>query len=294
MDNAAKQKRSREGISRSGPAERALQAELLEVQRREKAERDQVYQRTRREKMRSKAEGAASLAIKNVASEVDVLSTRESSRVAQRILECIDEELRSCPSPLSRQDVLEKVLRHNTVWPLLPYYYPRPTEAKSIHIFLESFRAELQDLSIPFSNHMLSRKGALLDAAVGVGVGGVRALARVLGTKADNIMAALARKTEMPKGTSRFAPLQRHKRQDGTTVYTSQVVQVWWHENTTVSSNKKDVVNKDGCEKKGGLTHAKHYLTITQVLVLHHLPFQSFCLTLLLPELCTHSNGKHD
>jgi len=278
MGNSAKRRRSREGIIRPGLAERALQAQLFEVQRQQTLERNRIYQETRREKVRIQAEEAASLATKNVAIESDVLSNRDSYRVATKIREYIVEELKSCPGPLSRQDVLEKVLNHNTIWPLLPSYYPRPLEAQSIHKFIESFRSELEALSIPFSNHMLSRKGALLDAAVSEGVGSVRALARVLGTKAENIMAALDRKSEISEGASKFTLLQRQKRKDGTTIYTARMVQLWWHEKTRVSSNRKDVVNKDGGEKKGGLTHAKHYLTITQVRFLYHLQFSSSCM----------------
>lgn len=213
MDNTAKRKRARDGIIRPGPTERALQAELLEVQRREKAERDHVYQRTHREQIRIQEEQATFLATENVEREVDILSGRDSSRILQRIVQCIFGELRNCPGPLSRQDVLEKVLWYNTVWPLLPSYYPRPTEAKSVHMFLNSFKAELTALAIPFSNHMLSRKGALLDAVVREGVGGVRALARVLGIKPDNIMAALDRQSsEISEGSSRFTLLQRQKK----------------------------------------------------------------------------------
>ena len=43
---------------------------------------------------------------------------------------------------------------------------------------------------------MLSRKGALLDAVVSGTVGGVRALAHVLGTKPENIQAALERRDD--------------------------------------------------------------------------------------------------
>ena len=112
---------------------------------------------------------------------------------------------------------------------------------------------------------MLSRKGALLDVAVSGTFGGVRALARVLGTKPKNIQAALERQDDFKEGVPRFTPLRRQKRRDGSTQYTIEVVQAWWHSRTRVSPNRKDIVNKGGGLKKGGETHPKHYLTITQV-----------------------------
>ena len=201
--------------------------------------------------------------------EIDTISTRDASRVAQRIVRCICDELNLLPGPLSRQTILEKVLRHNQVWPLLPYYYPRHIEAKSIHYLIQSFKAELQSLAIPFSNNILSRKDALLDAAVSGTVGGVRVLARVLGTKPENIQAVLERQEDFKEGVVRFASLRRQKRRDGSTQYTTEVVQAWWHSCTRVSSNRKDIVNKGGGLKKGGETHPKLYLTITQVCFQH-------------------------
>ena len=197
--------------------------------------------------------------------EIDAISTQDASRVAQRIVRCICDELNLLLRPLSQQTILEKVLRHNQVWPLLPYYYPRHIEAKNIHYLIQSLKVELQSLAIPFSNNMLSRKGALLDAAVSGTVGGVRVLARELGTKPENIQAALERQDDFKERVPRFTPLRRQKRRDGSTQYTTEVVQAWWHSRTRVSPNKKDIVNKGGGSKKGGETHPKHYLTITQV-----------------------------
>ena len=113
---------------------------------------------------------------------------------------------------------------------------------------------------------MLSRKGALLDAAVSGTIGGVtRVLARVLGTKPENIQAALERQDDFKEGVPRFTPVRRQKRRDGSTQYTTEVVQAWWHSHTKISLNRKDIVNKGGGLKKGGESHPKHYLTITQV-----------------------------
>ena len=239
--------------------------ETAEAARLEKAERNRLYQERHRKRISMDSEGGETCTTNTAPEIADAISTRDASRVAQKIVHSLCDELNLLPGPHCRQTVLEKVLRHSLVRPLLPYYYPRDSEAKSIHYFIQSYRAELQSVSIPFSNNMLSRKGALLDAAVSGNVGGVRALARVLGTKTDNIQAALERREEYEEGAARFAPLRRQKRTDGSTEYCLATVQAWWHSQTRVSPNRKDVVNKGGGLKRGGETHPKHYLTVTQV-----------------------------
>jgi hypothetical protein len=106
----------------------------------------------------------------------DHLPVREMNRISLRIAQYIVGELRSCPGPSSRRDVLERVMRHNIVWLLLPAYYPRPQEAKVIHNFIENFKHELHLVKMANSNEFLARKSALLDAAVSLGIDGVNAL----------------------------------------------------------------------------------------------------------------------
>ena len=263
MGNKARSQRSRP--HHAGPLARATDVESIEATRLEKAEHNHLYQQRHRERSALRLEEAVIFMKETSPDEIDAISTRDVSRVAQRIVRCICDELNLLPGPLSRQTILEKVLRHNQVWPFLLYYYPQHIEAKSIHYLIQSLKAELQSLAIPFSNNMLSRKGALLDAAVSGTVGGVRVLARVLGTKPEDIQAALERRDDFKEGVPRFTPLRRQKRRDGSTQYTTEVVQAWWHSRTRVSPNMKDIVNKGGGLKKGGETHPKHYLTITQV-----------------------------
>ena len=96
-------------------------------------------------------------------------------------------------------------------------------------------------------------------------------LARMLGTKLDNIQAALEKQRDFQDGVAQVASLCKQRRSNGTTQYTSEVVQAWWHNYTRVSSNSKDVVNKGSGSKNRGNTHdPKHYLTITQVHLIHH------------------------
>lgn len=278
-----KTRTQRSSTRRPGPAERAALMESAEATRLEKAERNRVYQQRHREKSSVRLEGGEKeISTRDTTTdEVDYISPRDASRVAQKIVTSISHELNALPGPQCRQTVFEKVLRHNQVWPLLPYYYPRHLEAKSIHDLIQSFRSELQSLSIPFSNNMLVRKGALLDAAVSGSVGGVRALARVLGTKPENIQAALERREEYEEGAPRFVPLRRQKRIDTTTTYTVESVKAWWHSHTRVSPNRKDVVNKGGGVKRGGETHAKHYLTITLVWIQYNTRTHCFTTSML-------------
>jgi hypothetical protein len=58
------------------------------------------------------------------------MSVRDLNRVSLRIAQYIVGKLRSCPGPLSRRDVVKRVMRHNTIWPLLHVYYLRPQDAK--------------------------------------------------------------------------------------------------------------------------------------------------------------------
>ena len=210
---------------RVGPSMRIADVESAEAAWLEKAEHNRLYQQRHCEKFALRLEEAEIFMKETAPDEIDAISTQDASRVAQRIVWCICDELNLLPRPLSWQTILEKVLRHNQVWPLLPYYYPRHIEAKSIHYLIQSFKAELQSLGIPFSNNMLSRKGALSDAVVSGTVGGVRVFARVLGTKPENIQAVLERREDFKEGVARFVSLCRQKRRDGSTEYTIEVVQ---------------------------------------------------------------------
>jgi hypothetical protein len=80
---------------------------------------------------------------------------RSKHQVALRLAQYIVEELKSCPSPRSRREVLEKLLNHNTILPLLPEYYPRLAEARATFMFIESFRTELQAVATGHSRDTL-------------------------------------------------------------------------------------------------------------------------------------------
>ena len=191
---------------------------------------------------------------------------RSKNRVSLRMAQYIVEELKSCPGPSSRREVLEKLLNHNTILPLLSEYYPRPAEARAIFMFIESFRNSLQAVATSHSKDTLARKGALMDAAVSAGFGGLGSLSRVLQTHPSNINAAMERRLGLDAPS--FALLMRKKR-PGLSKYIRATVRTWWHQHTRVSPNKKDVT-RHRVGPKEYVEHPTHYLTDTQA---NHLSF---------------------
>jgi hypothetical protein len=261
MGDPARRKRRPKGINRPGLEERAIQSLFVEEERVKRAEATRIRQACHRSPDRRAEQLTQSLASGNQ-DEGDVAMTeRTTNRVSKRLAAYVVGELRTCPSPGARRDVMEKLLNHNTVWPFLPGYYPRPAEAKAIFQFVESFRFELQAVKKGNLRDILARKGALLDAAVSLGMERSTALSQVLQTNPSNISAALERRVGLTAPT--FFPLVRKKRQ-GLTEYIKATVRTWWHEHTRVSPNKKDVTRRR-TGRKQYLVHPTHYLTDTQV-----------------------------
>jgi hypothetical protein len=64
------------------------------------------------------------------------------------------------------QDVLMKVLQHDTIIAILPKYYPKFHEAKTQLSFIQDFREELSQVKRSQSNNALACKIVLLDATV--------------------------------------------------------------------------------------------------------------------------------
>ena len=141
MGNTAKRQRLRQGISRPGPAARLAEARLQEDLRAVVTERARERKALQRARDRQRHKETLVLASVPPDHEVeDALTARELNLISLRIAQYIVEELRSCPGPSSRRDVMERVMRHNTISPLLPVYYARPQEAKVIHSFIENFK----------------------------------------------------------------------------------------------------------------------------------------------------------
>lgn len=275
MGNSANRRRTRSRIIRPGPAAREEEARLRDELEREvaaEAQERQVrrtlanrgYQIAHRNRIREQLIEGLTVANESVEPDLDLMSRKDSVKMANRIVQCIVDELKNCPGPLSRHGVIDRVMGDNVVWPLFPDYYPHPVEAKAIESFVASFKSELDAVKNPYSNNLLARKGALLDAAVVSGVSGVRALSRVLSIKADNISRAVSRQSSRSEATSKFVPLVRAKRQDGLPELVKETIKTYWHEQTRVSPNKKDIVRK-----RIGVrlyeSHPTHYLTDTQV-----------------------------
>jgi hypothetical protein len=180
MGNTAKRQRLQNGISRPGSTPRAAEAAYQEERRCFVVE--VARERKALQRARQRAKEALSQQLASEQGVEDHMIAREMNRISLCIAQYIVGDLRSCPGPSSRRDVLERVMHHNIVWPLLPTYYPRPQEAKVINNFIENFKHELQLVKVANSNEFLVRKSALLDAAISLGIDGVAALSRVLDT----------------------------------------------------------------------------------------------------------------
>jgi hypothetical protein len=123
------------------------------------------------------------LAVENLGREDDDMSEKSKQGVFLRMAQYIVEELKSCPGPRSRREVLEKLLNHNTIG-----HCCRST-TKEIFLFIENFISELQVVATGHSRDTLARKGA-----VSAGFQSLRSLSRVLQTNPSNISAALERR----------------------------------------------------------------------------------------------------
>lgn len=286
MGNAAKRQRVRGGVSRPGPAARAAAARMEEEQKtvsREMARARKALQRAREREREEETRGLASEPLHD--DTRDQMSVRELNRISLRIVKYIVGELRSCPGPSSRRDAIERVMRHNAFWPLLPLYYPRPQEAKVTYGFIENFKNELQLVKVANSNERLARKSVLLDAAVSLGVDGVSALSRVLDTSASSINIAMNRRVYglSPEEIVPRLRLNRQKR-GGLSDYVKLQIEIWWNRQTKVSPNKKDVVKHRVGRNLWVEPHPTHYLCETQVrsstegyiLYIHHVPCMQF------------------
>jgi hypothetical protein len=267
MGNTAKRQRLRQGISRPGPAARLAEARLQEELRAVVTERARERKALQRARDRQRHEETLVLASVPPDHEVeDALTARELNRISLRIAQYIVEELRSCPGPSSRRDVMERVMRHNTISLLLHVYYARPQEAKVIHSFIENFKNELQLVKQANSNELLARKSALLDAAVSQGIEGVRPLSRVLVTTQKSINIALNRRVYAADSQDTVCSLRlNRKKRAGLSEYVKQCIHAWWNGQTKVSPNKKDIVKHRVGRKDWAEPHPTHYLCEPQV-----------------------------
>ena len=156
---------------------------------------------------------------------------------------------------------MERVLRHDSVSPSLLEYYARPQEAKVIHSFIENFKNELHLVKVANSNELLGRKSALLDAAVSLGIDGVRPLSLVLETLTRSITVALNRRIQAADTEETVLGLCLHrKKRGGLSNYVKHCIELWWNVQTKVSPNRKDVIKHRVDRKDWAEPHLNHYL----------------------------------
>lgn len=253
----------RRGIIQPGPQVRAAAALDAEAKRVLRCEQSRIRQARRRARLAEEATEASRNVMQTPEGlEGTRMTERSSSRAANKLARVINEELKDCPTLECRRVIVEKLLNHNTFWPMMPEYYSRPQDAKSIFVFVESIRTEMQSVKNANSKVLLARKGALLDAAVSEGCDGSRALGRVLQVHPRNVIAAVSRRI-LGDPTNQFQLLERAKR-PGVSAYVKEKVLLWWTQKTRVSPNKKDVTRKRIGRNEYDV-HATHYLTDTQV-----------------------------
>ena len=87
---------------RAGPLVRAIDVEPAEATWLEKVERNRLYQQRYCKKSALSLEEAEIFMKETAPDEIDAISTRDASRVAQRIVWYICDKLNLVPGPLSR------------------------------------------------------------------------------------------------------------------------------------------------------------------------------------------------
>ena len=91
MDSQTQRERSRS--CRTGPSARAAGKECAEAAQLEKAERNRLYQQCHCKKRALQREGVEIFTIEIALDETDTISTWDASRVVQKIVRCIFDEL---------------------------------------------------------------------------------------------------------------------------------------------------------------------------------------------------------
>jgi hypothetical protein len=174
MEYTTKRRRLREGLVRPGLVNRAPATMVSEGQRLYYAEFARICQARHRQSTWEAKKRSIFLAMEVVEVGVDILSRRDLCRFSLKIVENIVGVLQNCLGPSNRYDVMDKALKHNMVFSLMPTYCPPLEEALVVQQFVEGFKTKLQMVKgVQFSNKLV-RKEALLDAAISVGIGSIR------------------------------------------------------------------------------------------------------------------------
>jgi hypothetical protein len=135
-----------------------------------------------------------------------------SGGVLKRLLIFLIRRLLCLRHPDIRAAVLEKVFMNPRVRPLFPEYYPSPGEARAQRDILQNIRSDLAALKIPHTSGMLARKRVILEAVVSQLDSNVSKFHSILGTRKENLVAAVERLRSASTGTSgRYAVPVRKK-----------------------------------------------------------------------------------
>jgi hypothetical protein len=108
---------------------------------------------------------------------------------------------------------------------------------------------------------MLARKAVLLDAAVSSTVTNAKALSRVLKVHPRNLRVAISRRRTVRLAGTPFA-LAKRKKRPGLPNAVKELVLKWWTEETRVSPNRKEIVQK-WISRNVREQHCTHYLLET-------------------------------
>jgi hypothetical protein len=260
MGNARHAQR-RVGVKRKGPHARAEDYDAMRVGLRDgEAERQRKCRELQRERER---EARLLSTVEEESRGANEMSPRELLRVVSETVNFFMIQMRGCPDASSRLKIMELFLEDESVSLFLPQYYPRGQDAKVQFEFLKNYQHELQVVKSVHSADMLARKAVLLDAAVSTTVTSTKELSRVLQVHPSNLRVAISRRRTVRLAGTPFA-LARRKKRPGVPNEVKELVLKWWTEETRVSPNRKEIVQK-WISRNVKEQHCTHYLLETQV-----------------------------
>ena len=187
-------------------------------------------------------------------------------RRAKRITASLSQLLERIPGPHYRALVLDKVFSSPRLRRILPEYYPTPKEARAQQAIIQNIRRDLVAMKIPHSSGMLARKRAILEAVVSELDSDITKFDCILGTRKENLVAAVDRlRSAASVSSTRFTVPSRKKREGGICFEVKALVLEWWTVETRVSPQRRDVRRKR-LGRNSYDTHAAHLLMESQVL----------------------------
>lgn len=251
----------RAGIVRPGPQDRLPFVSAGEIEKARLQSQNERQARCRA--LRKERQVAAELEFL-ANTPADDLEDREKRRIASNMYFACTEELSKCPGPLTRKDVLGKLIdKFHTE---LPDHILSKKRSFAQQEVMSGFQQALSEVRGSNSGPKLATRHALLTAAVSAtNISSIRQVAIALDVHPRNIRQAMVRRRLMCESGGFLWNLSvRRKRMDGMTAETKNAVLTWWVSESRVSPNKKDVTRK---RIGPGVYDEKptHYLLETQV-----------------------------